>query len=87
MWKTEKLNSNKEFDTLELAVLYKKLPIDLKSQILSPYVSIDKNQARITMRIIDTHKNLRRDEFINKLDVSMKNLKNVSENMLVLTVY
>ena len=64
----EKLNSNKEFDTLELAVLYKKLPIDLKSQILSPYVSIDKNQARITMRIIDTHKNLRRDEFINKLN-------------------
>ena len=64
----EKLNSNKEFDTLELAVLYKKLPIDLKNQILSPYVSIDKNQARITMRLIDTHRNLRRDEFINKLN-------------------
>jgi len=69
----EKLNAGKEFDTLELAVLYKKLPNDLKEQILSPYVSIDKNQARITMRIIDTHKNLRRNEFISKLTTHLKN--------------
>ena len=68
----EKLNNGKEFDTLELAVLYKKLPDDLKEQILSPYVSIDKNQARITMRIIDTHKNLRRNEFINQLNTHIK---------------
>ena len=43
----EKLNSNEEFDTLELSVLYKKLPQDIKDQILKPYVLIDKNQARI----------------------------------------
>ena len=64
----EKLNEGKEFDTLELAVLYKKLPENLKEQILSPYVSIDHNQARITMRIIDTHENLRRNQFINQLN-------------------
>ncbi len=69
----EKLNSDKEFDTLELAILYKKLPIELKDQILSPYVSIDKNQARITMRIIDTHTNLRRNEFIKKLSSHLDN--------------
>jgi len=68
----EKLNEGKEFDTLELAVLYKKLPDDLKEQILSPYVSIDKNQARITMRIVDTHSNLRRNEFINQLNTHLK---------------
>ena len=68
----EKLNEGKEFDTLELAVLYKKLPNDLKEQILSPYVSIDHNQARITMRIIDTHNNLRRNEFINQLNTHLK---------------
>jgi len=68
----EKLNEGKEFDTLELAVLYKKLPNDLKEQILSPYVSIEHNQARITMRIIDTHNNLRRNEFINQLNTHLK---------------
>ena len=68
----EKLNEGKEFDTLELAILYKKLPDELKEQILSPYVSINENQARITMRIVDTHKDLRRNEFINKLNTYLK---------------
>ena len=65
----EQLNNNKEFDALELGILYKKLPSDLKDQILSPYLSIEKNQARISMRIIDTHEELRRNEFINNLSM------------------
>tara|TARA_B110001454_G_C12720392_1_gene434415 strand:+ start:1792 stop:4188 length:2397 start_codon:yes stop_codon:yes gene_type:complete len=69
----EKLNSNSEFDSLELAILYKKLPKELKDQILSPYLSIEKNQARISMRIIDTHKKLRRNEFLSDLDESLNN--------------
>ena len=64
----EKLNANKEFDTLELSVLYKKLPNDLKDQIIKPYVLLDKNQARITMRIIDTHPQLNRSLFIKDLN-------------------
>ncbi len=63
----EQLNDNKEFDALELGILYKKLPSDLKDQILNPYLSIEKNQARISMRIIDTHEELRRNEFIKNL--------------------
>ena len=69
----EKLNSNNEFDTLELSVLYKKLPDDLKEQIINPYVLIDKNQARITMRIIDTHSELVRANFINDLNNFINN--------------
>tara|TARA_B100000579_G_C22842968_1_gene862657 strand:+ start:423 stop:2837 length:2415 start_codon:yes stop_codon:yes gene_type:complete len=84
----EKLNDGKDFDTLELAILYKKLPIELKEQILSPYVSIDQNQARITMRIIDTHNNLRRNDFINQLnsylDTNFKNTDVSVSGVLVL---
>ena len=69
----EKLNSDKEFDTLELSVLYKKLPKDLKEQIISPYVLIDKDQARISMRLIDTHSELKRSEFINDLNKYIEN--------------
>ncbi|MDC0032419.1 MMPL family transporter [Pelagibacteraceae bacterium] len=65
----EQLNNNKEFDALELGILYKKLPSDLKDQILSPYLSIEENQARISMRIIDTHEELRRNEFIKNLNM------------------
>jgi predicted RND superfamily exporter protein len=71
----EGLNSDKEFDNLELSVIYKKLPKELKSQILDPYLSIDKNQARITVRMIDTNKNLKRNEFLNEInDKFQKNI-------------
>ena len=80
----EKLNSNNEFDTLELSVLYKKLPVDLKEQIINPYVLLDKNQARITMRIIDTHPELIRADFISDLNKYInKNYSNESINVSV----
>ena len=80
----EKLNSNNEFDTLELSVLYKKLPNNLKEQIIKPYVLINQNQARITMRVIDTHPELVRGQFILDLDDYISN--NYSEkNMNVST--
>ena len=61
-----------------MSVLYKKLPSDLKEHIINPYVLIDKNQARITMRIIDTHPSLKRSEFINDLKTYVNN--NYSNN-------
>ena len=75
----ERLNDNNEFDTLELSVLYKKLPSDLKEQIINPYVLIDKNQARITMRIIDTHPSLKRSEFINELKTYINNNYSIND--------
>lgn len=74
----ELLNNNKEFDALELSVLYKKLPQSLKDQILSPYLSIEQNQARISMRIVDTHPDLRRNDFIENLNSYIKD--NFSSN-------
>ena len=68
----EQLNNETEFDTLELAVLYKKLPKDLKENILSPFVSIDHNQARISARLIDSDENLNRGEFVSELEQFIK---------------
>ncbi len=69
----EKLNFNNEFDTLELSILYKKLPESLKEQIIKPYVLLEKNQARITMRVVDTHPELNRAEFIDDLNNYINN--------------
>ena len=68
----EGLNYDKEFDNLELSVLYKKLPKELKSQMLDPYLSIDKNQARITVRMIDTNESLKRNDFLNEINSKFK---------------
>ncbi|MFL2886005.1 MAG: RND family transporter [Candidatus Pelagibacterales bacterium] len=69
----EELNSDEEFDNLELSVIYKKLPLDLRSQIIDPYLSIENNQARITIRMIDTNASLERNKFISEINNKFNN--------------
>ena len=80
----EELNSDKEFDNLELSVIYKKLPKRLKSQIFDPYLSINKNQARLTVRMIDTHEDLKRDEFLKEINFKFQNEYN-NQNYSIFT--
>lgn len=54
------LNHNQDLDGITLALIYNQLPEEYKQLILSPYVNIDANEARITMRVIDSNPNLRR---------------------------
>jgi uncharacterized protein len=63
----EDLN-NKKLQSLEIAVLYSKIPDSIKKEIVSPYISVEKDEARISVRIKDSLKNLRRNELINKIN-------------------
>ncbi|WP_421716370.1 efflux RND transporter permease subunit [Arcobacter arenosus] len=62
------LNKGKELDGFTLALLYKELPEEYKDIILSPYINIEYNEARISTRIIDSNPELRRDALIKKLN-------------------
>jgi predicted RND superfamily exporter protein len=61
------INDNKELGNFELALLYNEFPQELKSQILSPYLSIEDNQVRFSIRIVDSNPDLRRDELLKKI--------------------
>ncbi len=63
----EDLN-NKELQSLEIAVLYSKIPEEIKKEIVSPYISVDEDEARVTVRIKDSLKDLRRNELIKKIN-------------------
>ena len=63
----EDLN-NKELQSLEIAVLYSKIPEEIKKEIVSPYISVEKDEARISVRIKDSLKDLRRNDLINKIN-------------------
>ena len=52
------LNNNKPLGTLEMGVLYSKIPKSIKTEIIDPYISIKDNEARINLRIIDSQENL-----------------------------
>ena len=48
----EDLNK-KELQSLEIAVLYSKIPEAIKKEIISPYISVEKDEARVNVRIKD----------------------------------
>ena len=66
----EDLNS-KELQSLEIAVLYSKIPEEIKNEIVSPYISVEKDEARISVRIKDSLKDLRRNDLINKINMEI----------------
>ena len=75
----EQLNNNKELGTLEMGVLYSKIPDSIKKEIIDPYISIKDNEARINLRIIDSKENLRRNELINKIQNDLENKLNLNK--------
>lgn len=66
--------NNGEVDDFLLSAMYEKLPNEYKNIILSPYVSIDDNELRFSIRVVDSDERLRRDEFIKKLQNDLNEL-------------
>ena len=67
------LNNNKPLGTLEMGVLYSKIPETIKKDIIDPYISIKDNEARISLRIIDSQDGLRRNDLINQINYDLEN--------------
>jgi len=67
------LNNNKPLGTLEMGVLYSKIPDSIKKEIVDPYISIKDSEARVSLRIKDSQKDLRRNDLINQINYDLKN--------------
>ena len=69
----EDLNDGKKLQALEMGVLYTKIPDSIKKEIIDPYISIKNNEARISLRILDSKEDLRRNELIKKINYDLEN--------------
>ncbi len=69
----EDLNDGKKLQGLEMGVLYTKIPASIKKEIIDPYISIENNEARISLRVLDSKKDLRRNELIKKINYDLEN--------------
>ena len=74
------LNNDKPLGTLEMGVLYSKIPDSIKKEIIDPYISITDNEARISLRIKDSQENLRRNDLINKINYDLENNLKLNKN-------
>ena len=74
------LNDGKTLETLEIGVLYSKIPDEIKREVIDPYISIKDNEARISLRIKDSDEELRRNDLINKINYDLENELNLNKN-------
>jgi len=68
----EKLNGDEELNSMEMALLYKRVPVEVKTMAVTPYISIESNEARISARILDSKADLRRNDLIDKIKYDME---------------
>ncbi len=80
----EDLNK-KELQSLEIAVLYSKIPDEIRKEVISPYISVENDEARISVRVKDSLENLRRNELIKRIDDDLNKKLGLDKNDYKLT--
>lgn len=63
----EQLNNNEPIDNFTLSIMYNRLPADIKKTLFDPYLGPDGNEVRFALRVIDSDKNLNRNDLLNKI--------------------
>ena len=51
----------------ELSVLYNEIPIDYKTDLIDPYLNVEKNMIKISTRVKDS-KDIKRNDLINDIN-------------------
>ena len=68
----EKLNDGKPLDSLQLALVYRRVPEDLRRSLIDPYIDILWDEARISLRIRDTLPDLHRKELLDRIRAGLR---------------
>jgi predicted RND superfamily exporter protein len=63
----ESLNNDRPYSDFKLAVVYKRIPDDVKDALITPYLSADGNQLRFSIRLYESDKSLKRQQLIEKI--------------------
>lgn len=80
----EEINGG-EFDAFELALVSKNMPDEIKDAMITPYVSEENNEARISIRILDSLKDLRRKELLEQIKTDLVEKIGLAEDKVQIT--
>jgi predicted RND superfamily exporter protein len=69
----EKLNNGNPLDNFQLALVYTELPEEFRKIVLTPYVSVEHNQVRFSIRVRDSEKSLKRNILLKKINHDLVN--------------
>jgi len=63
----DKLNEGELINSFFLSLLHKKVPDDVKAQVMDPYLSEDGQQVRFSIRVYESDRGLNRNDLIEKI--------------------
>lgn len=81
----EKLNGYQPIDGLLWAVLYNRIPEALKETVLNPFVSIEDNQLRFNVRVIESAEDLNRNELLQRIEAGIEQEFGFEDEQVTLT--
>ena len=78
------INGGEPLDALELAFVPAAVPDDLQDILLTPYISEEADQARFSIRILETLPELRRQELLDRIRNHLTTELGYSEDQVLL---
>ena len=81
----EKLNANEPIDGLLWALLYSRIREALKDTVLNPFVSIEDNQLRFNVRVIESADDLNRNELLQRIEAGVEEEFGLADEQVRLT--
>ncbi|MEX1216571.1 RND family transporter [Saccharospirillum sp.] len=64
----EGFNDDQSLTNVQLALLYTVIPSEFRDLVIDPYVSVEHNQARLNVRILDSMDGLKRNAFLERIE-------------------
>ena len=75
----EQINGNKRLDDFELSLLEKKIPEDLRNQVLSPFYDRENDEIRFLIRVKESDPNLNRNQLLAEISDFLTGELNISK--------
>jgi predicted RND superfamily exporter protein len=79
------INDGEALEPYQLGVLYNRLPDDLRSQLIDPYMRPDGNQVRFDIRVVDSLPGLSRDALLERIRTELPQRFEVSAEQVRLS--
>lgn len=81
----ESFNDGEPLTNIQLALLYSVIPEEFRAIVVDPYVSVDYNEARINVRILDSLQGLQRDVLLKQIELDLVSELGFDESQVKLT--
>ena len=79
------LNDGETLNSIELGVLYNRIPEDYKESLLKPYVSVAEDQVRFSIRVLETSPDLVRADLLSTIRQGLETEFGLAQDQIHLT--